>query len=63
MGLFVVAKADELMLDLLIIKKGKFVFPDRDSLANTWPGIQLVIVTEIVLINELINKFAAFTAE
>lgn len=63
MCLLIVAEGDELLFDLLIIQKSKFVFSYSNALAAAGVLIQLVVIAQITLVEYLVHGFATLATE
>ncbi len=63
MGLFIIVKTNQFRLYNFIIQKSKFVFPCCYALADSRPVVKIIIIAEAILINDLVDHFAAFAAK
>lgn len=63
MCLFIVTEGDELLLDLVIIQKRKFVFAYCNTLTAARVLIQLVVIAQIALVEYLVHGFAALATK
>jgi len=61
--LFVTPDIDELELNFLLFEKSEFVFPDMDALADTGFLIQVVIFTQVALVQYLVHHFTTLAAK
>ena len=63
MSLPIIVKIDQFGLNVLIVQKSKFVFFCRDALINARLIIKTIIITQIVLVDDLVHHFTTFAAK
>ena len=63
MGLLIIVKTYQLCLYNFIIQKSKFILPCSYALVNPRLVVKMVIIAEAILIDDLIDHFAAFAAK
>jgi len=63
LGLIVIPETDKLLLDFHIIQEGKLLFANGNPLIDTRVFIERIIVTQVILIDDLVYQLASFAAE
>jgi hypothetical protein len=61
--LVVVLETDKLLLDFYIIQERKLLFTNRNPLTNARIFVKRIVITEIILINDLVYQFTSFAAK
>src|SRR5574343_104010 len=63
MHLLFILETYQLLLDLGIVQKSKFVLPNGVALRFARSLVEIIVVAKTVLVQQLINHFAAITAK
>ena len=58
-----ILEMDQLLLNTRIFQEGELVFAYLDTLAQPGILVQIVVLTEFMLVQQLVYHFAAFAAE
>lgn len=58
-----ILEMDQLLLNTRIFQEGELVFAYLDTLAQSGILVQIIVLTEFMLVQQLVNHFAAFAAE